>query len=206
MALKAAKQDVPICLQLVRLEHSSNRHLASFAMHCYWEGEVQFGQLDGVIETSSASYDNREIVNVFYDPSIVDYEKLVKHAIKVRCASRVYARTREQSRIAKELAPELADVIPKDELGKPAKASDQKYYLEASPLRLLPLTRLQRVRVNSALGRRMDPRIFLSRSQIQMADWIQKVSEDNSLMLELHKAQKEMGLNKYSEFVKQRMK
>lgn len=50
-----------------------------------------------------------------------------------------------------------------------AKASDQLYYLSKSSLRWLPLTSVQKVRVNAALGSKKDPTRFLSPGQRQLA-------------------------------------
>ena len=46
-----------------------------------------------------------------------------------------------------------------------AKASDHEYYLRESPYALLPLTPLQRVRVNARLGRAQEALEWLSPSQ-----------------------------------------
>jgi len=52
-ALKSAKRPVPSYLQLVADAERKGSKIATFAMHCYWEGEAQFGRLDGVQSTLS---------------------------------------------------------------------------------------------------------------------------------------------------------
>ena len=112
-------------------------------MHCYWEGEIQFGAVDGVKQTQSAWHDGKEIVNVTFDPTIISYTSIVETALKVRCASTVYTRSASQKIIAIKLARDQAEPIAEKEFGRPAIRSDQKYYLRNSPLRLLPLTAVQ---------------------------------------------------------------
>ena len=204
--LKATKRKVPECLKLVQLENSKKTEFATFAMHCYWEGEIQFGQLPGVKETQSAWYDGKEIVNVAFDPSVSSYEQVLKLALKVRCASTIYARDKAQSETARKFAADRVETIGIKEYGRPAKASDQKYYLEGSPIRYVPMTKTQRVRVNSALGRRNDPARYLTSKQVEISKWIQKNRENRSLINDLQVARSKLDLVDYSEFVKQRMK
>lgn len=205
-ALKAAKRKVPNYLNLVRLESSNQTAVATFAMHCYWEGEVQFGKLAGVKETSSAWYDGKEIVNVTFDPTITSYKQLVQTAIKVRCASTIYVRDPKQEWTARSLAKDQVQSIDAKEFGKPAKPSDQKYYLRLSPLSLLPLTQVQRVRINSALGTRADPAKFLSPQQVKADQWLKKNSEDTKLVSELRLARSRLDFNSYYDFVARRQK
>ena len=205
-ALNAAKRKVPICLELVRLEHSKQTEYATFAMHCYWEGEIQLGQLAGVKQTQSAWYNKKEIVNVSFDPALTSYEEIVKRALKVRCASSIFTRSEKQNEIAKRIAGDRVESIDAKEFGKPAKKSDQKYYLKALPLQYVPMTETQKVRINSALGRRANPLIYLNEEQKRMAIWIEKNIVDKSLTKELTKAHASKDLGGYFNFVRQRMR
>lgn len=204
--LRAAKQEVPGALELVALENSKGSEWATFAMHCYWEGEVQFGQLAGVKSTRSAWYEGKEVVHVEFDPARTEYRTLVEHALKVRCASTVYARSKSQKEVASALASDRVQRIGEKEFGRDAKNSDQKYYLSSSPMRLVPMTSIQQMKVNSSLGRRQSGKSFLIAIQNRMADWIKKNYENKELIKELDEAQHQKTFQEYFEFVRQRMK
>lgn len=210
-ALKKANAEnpkyvIPKHLELTSLQHSKTTEYASFAMHCYWEGEVQFGGITGVKLTQSAWYDGKEIVNVAFDPTVVSYEKIVETALKVRCASMVYTRGESQKKVAKKLADNRTEMIAEKEFGRTAKASDQKYYLQNSPLRLLPLTPVQEVRVNSALGRRMKPNQYLTIGQYDMLKELQsKLPNNQELADKLSTAKSKMDFNAYYDFAKKNL-
>jgi hypothetical protein len=197
---------VPIHLELTALQYSKNTEHASFAMHCYWEGEIQFGAVDGVKQTQSAWYDGKEIVNVTFDPTIISYTSIVETALKVRCASTVYTRSASQKIIAIKLARDQAEPIAEKEFGRPAIRSDQKYYLRNSPLRLLPLTAVQETRVNSALGRREKPTPYLTVTQYEMLKAIQtKLPNNRDLAKRLATAKAKMDFNSYFDFAKKNL-
>lgn len=203
---KNPKYAVPIHLELTALQYSKNTEHASFAMHCYWEGEIQFGAVDGVKFTQSAWYDGKEVVNVVFDPTIISYTSIVETALKVRCASTVYTRSASQEKVAMKLAHEQAEPIAEKEFGRPAKPSDQKYYLRNSPLRLLPLTAVQETRVNSALGRREKPNQYLTVSQYEMLKAIQtKLPNNRDLAERLATAKAKMDFNSYFDFAKKNL-
>lgn len=151
-ALKAANREVPAYLELIA-NQPSRSITATFAMHCYWEGEGKLGRINGVSNTRSAWVDRLEVVEVEYDPERVSYEKLVTTAQSMECASKVFAHSDQQLEIAKKLVGEKAVMAP--EKSRAAKLSDQKYYLRNTPaVRNLPLTKLQSTKINARLGRR----------------------------------------------------
>lgn len=197
-----ATPKIPLYLELIALEHSSNNEHATFAMHCYWDGEVKFGAIDGVKSTRSAMYAKREIVNVTYDPQVISYKELVQQAVRIRCASTVFVRSPEQERIARKIEGLKVETIPQIEFGKPAPESDQDYYLNSSVFRLVPMTEIQRTRVNAAIGARLDPGKYLSPQQVEISRWLKGLGErDRDLLRQLHTASREMSFNKYFEFV-----
>ena len=145
-ALEAAERQVPDYLRLAREEVSREpTEVATFSMHCYWEGEAQLGALPGVVSTESGWLGEKEVVRVTYRPSRVAKEKLVEAASAMACSL--------------ESAPSE----------RRAKESDQLYYLQNAPYRLLPLTPLQAVRVNAALGTKGDPARWLTPGQRGLA-------------------------------------
>ena len=201
-SLKAAGQEIPLPLELVQLQHSAKTEWATFAMHCYWEGEVQFGKITGVKQTHAATYRGEEIVNVAFDPGVTDYRTLVETAVRVRCASRIYVRGENQKRLAESVAPGRVRSMPATGMGRVAGRSDQKHYLELSPLRLLPMMEIQQVRVNSALGTRSDPRRFLGQEQRRLLEWILQEYQDGNRFDRLVKAKSEMDFRAYFDFVR----
>ena len=72
-ALKSAGGKVPDYLTLVAAETNTKTQTATFAMHCYWEGEGLLGGIQGVNSTHSAWCDGSEVVDVQYDPAVVNY-------------------------------------------------------------------------------------------------------------------------------------
>ena len=165
-ALKAADREVPKYLSML-IDNSAPQETATFAMHCYWEGEGNLGQVEGVSNTRSAWVGNLEVVQVKYDPEQVSYAKLVETAQAMECASKVFAHTDEQLAVAERLVGERAESAPTR--SRVAKLSDQKYYLRNTPaVRNLPLTKLQSTKVNARLGRRQSFEDLLSPRQLDL--------------------------------------
>lgn len=166
-ALRAAKHQVPDYFQaLVASETASAMTSATFAMHCYWEGEAKLGSLAGVISTRSAWHGPLEVVTLKYDPKVVEYGKLIDAAQSFECASKVFAHSPKQLKIAKEKVgiKKAVDLEHKNSI-RDAKASDQKYYLIQTPLRHLPLSETQATKINSALNFRQPYETWLSPRQ-----------------------------------------
>ena len=143
--LNEAGRPAPRWLELAQEELAPGpRQTLTFAMHCYWVGEVKLGALDGVLATRAGWYDGEEVVEVEYDPQRVTAKKLVAKAKQLECASTVWAHDDGQ---AKALG------LPKiDGRARDTQPSEQWYRLRRTPLRLLPMTPLQATRVNAAIG------------------------------------------------------
>ena len=152
-ALKASDARVPGYLNLVAGQRTKTQ-TAIFAMHCYWEGEANLGKIKGVRNTRSAWLQKKEVVEVEYDPAVVDYEMLIGQAQKMECASTIFATTDGQQKTAERLAKEKVIRLKEDEKIRVAKTSDQKYYLRNSNYRHLPLTIAQSTKINSLLMNR----------------------------------------------------
>lgn len=152
-ALRSAGRESPSWLQLVAAAGPENPASATFAMHCYWEGEAKLGAIEGVLSTRSAWIGELEVVQLVFDPAVVDYQTLVKEAQKNECASTVFAHSAEQQQQAAALVGEQhVQQLHDESSAKDAKASDQKYALSGTLYRFLPLTELQAVRINAALA------------------------------------------------------
>ncbi len=166
-ALKAAGKPAPKFLGLVAaMDEKAKIETAEFAMHCYWEGEAKLGSIGGVKATRSGWRDKLEVVQIEFDPALVDYDKLLETAQSFDCASRVFTHNENQQSAASMAVGK--DAIPVKEKMRDAKLSDQKYYLRNSVYAHLPLTSLQATRINAALFLKQAPDQWLSRRQAEM--------------------------------------
>lgn len=184
--LKAAHRPVPEYLNSVSQGQGRGSKVATFAMHCYWEGEAQFGRLEGVQSTLSGWKAGKEVVQVVYDPKKLDYGKLVKKATEFRCASTIFAHDSSQQKIAEKIAPGRVVKANASAKSSRAKDSDQKFYLRKSVYRYLPLTQLQAVKINSALRfgkKKSQIEKFLSPRQLVIAKSIEGLAKQKSSKL-----------------------
>lgn len=163
-ALRKSGHEIPAYLKLLDEELvSQTRRVdhATFAMSCFWTGEAEFGAVDGVLATKSGFLDGHEVVDVTYDPSVIRYDELVRYANKNSCAIRVFTRNKEQHQAAQlvvgDAARESRESVSPDH--------EPKYYLAQTLLRFLPMTETQAARVNSAIGKNMNPDVYLSPRQ-----------------------------------------
>lgn len=178
-AVKKSGGRVPAYLRLLADETGARKgriEKATFAMHCFWEGEGALGRLDGVVGTMPGFVDGLEVVEVEFDPGRLPYDKLLSEAKSMKCASKVFARSDAQLRAAKRTVGDAA--VRSDEKVRPDK--EPKYYLLQTPLRHVPMTPLQAARVNAALGKHESADPFLSPRQLALlaeiksrpkADW-----------------------------------
>jgi hypothetical protein len=167
-SLRAADRPVPGYLQIAAEEASARvPRRATFAMHCYWQGEACLGDQPGVVSSRAGWLDGRDVVELEFDGRSTSYRELVAAAREGGCANHVFTHGEAQTAVAREL---FGDAVTRSEAtASPAKSSDQKYYLRRSPLRALDLTPLQAARVNSALERGEDPSRWLSPTQRERA-------------------------------------
>lgn len=154
--LKKSKRKVPEYLK--QLTARPELQTATFAMHCYWEGEAKLGSIIGVTNTRSGWKNQLEVVQVEFDPTIVDYESLVAAAKTFDCASKVYTHDKEQQKIARSAVGSKA--VSASTVIRDAKLSDQAYYLRNSYLRHLPLTEFQATKINGILHTRGSDRRY----------------------------------------------
>ena len=113
---------------------------ATYTMYCFWTGEALFGRINGVIRTTAGYQEGKEAVTVEYDPSIISKTELDKVAQGQKCN-----------------LTEPGAFRPDD---------TPKYYLSNSPYKVVPMTELQKCRVNSALAEGQDPTELLSKRQL----------------------------------------
>ncbi len=165
--LKKAHHPIPPYLNLLAEEsraRSAGLERATFAMHCFWEGEAALGAMPGVVETRPGFVDRLEVVEVLYSPKLVAYEELLVRARKAKCASRVFARSDQQYVAAAQIVgsdiERNNDPITVDK--------EPKYYLAQTLLKHVPMTELQAARINAALPTKADTAPFLSPRQLAL--------------------------------------
>lgn len=161
-ALKAANESVPGYLELLAADHPSRaKGKATFAMYCFWSGEVAIGSVPGVISTEAGFFDGREVVEATFDPQVVSYEALVSSAKAAGQADAVFARSDAQLNVAKKIVGRStrADGAIR------SSAKDTKYQIRNTALRFLPMTPAQATKVNASAGGRGDANQYLSAGQ-----------------------------------------
>ncbi len=175
-SLEKAKRPVPAYLKLGVAEFAPKKtETAVFAMYCYWEGEAKLGALDGVISTRIGELAKAEVVEVTFDPAVIEYKKLVEKAKEMDCTHAIFARTDAQEKTAKEVV-EGKKVVRSD---KDIDATtQQQYHLAHSPrYQFLPLTMAQATKVNAALANKKSPDEFLSPLQLAIHARFTKTTE-----------------------------
>lgn len=146
--LQAAHRPVPQYLQLVSDEYSGRpRQTARFSVGCYWEGERELGKIPGVVASRTGIVGHDEVVELQFDPSVIDPAALSAHAKRLTCfrgipstQTALVEDDQQQHTLANH--PEFADVL---------------------------MTPLQRTKVNAALWDHQDLSPFLSPEQLRLA-------------------------------------
>ncbi len=181
--LLASGRDLPPYVRIAARELSLEKpDLATFAMHCFWEGEVRLGGLDGVLNTRAGWIDKFEVVEVTFDASRISYENLLERALELGCASKVFAHGESQIAIARAIAPDR--VIPIASPAANAKKSDDKHGLNSTWLRFVPLTPMQATKINAALGNGQSPSHLLSPRQRRLAARIEAAIKKDAHLLD----------------------
>lgn len=171
-ALSESGRDVPAWLRLVAdasAWQSGRVETATLGMHCFWEGEAALGGISGVVGTLPGFVGEVEVVEVRYNPRVLSYGALLEKARGMKCADTIYARGEEQQSAAAKIAGDRA--VPLTEEVRPDKAP--KYYLSQTALKFVPMSEIQAMRVNSALGSEKDGLEWLSPRQRKLLRVIQ---------------------------------
>ncbi|MCB1014959.1 MAG: hypothetical protein H6807_16650 [Planctomycetes bacterium] len=104
---------------------------------------------------------------MIFDPAITSYRSLVERARDHDCAQPVFVRDDRQFEIARAIKG-----IRTERNDAPVRgATDDKYYLSRSTLHLVPMTRLQRTRVNAKVS---DGERWLSPRQLELLALMKK--------------------------------
>lgn len=177
-ALKNSNRDVPQYLSLLQAElhaKAGKNERAVFAMHCFWTGEAKLGNIKGVTTTKPGFMGGYEVVELEYNPSIISYEDLVSRAKSNKVASHVFTVNDIQNTAAKELLG--AEEVSVATTFRPDRSP--KYYLSRTSYKHVPMTELQKSRVNAAIGSLQSPDTYLSPKQLQLFGYITEHKEIN---------------------------
>ena len=127
---------------------------AHFKMYCFWTGEKELGSQNGVLSTK-AGFMNGEVVKVQYDSEKITKEELERFA---------------ESRKMKPVPAKRFAWSEKDE----------DYYIQHSRFKYLPLSEVQKTKINTALGSQKDARRYLSPKQQK---WLKQLGKPGSKVL-----------------------
>ncbi len=156
-ALELRGTNVPEYLNILEQElssvNSSSIREDYFKMYCFWTGEKQLGKLDGVVDVESGFIGPSEVVKVTYDGAVIGGSQLDDYAGKQGFEKMDNSKN---YRIA---------------------SNDVHYYLLHSNYRYIPLSKVQKTKINSALGSEQQAEKYLSPQQKKWLDMVKTNSE-----------------------------
>lgn len=113
-----------------------------FKMYCFWTGEKHLASSKGVVSAEAGFMGGHEVVKVKYDERLIEKKDLFGHA-------------------------KHANMIPVNADGSYRFSSkDHFYYLRHTNYRFVPLSNLQKTKINSALGDGKSAEKYLSPKQL----------------------------------------
>ncbi len=142
--------EIPEYMNLLGKELSAVRTTKEkyYSMYCFWTGEKQLGAAEGVLNTEAGFMKGREVVKVTYDDKKVNIKELDSYAKR------------------NNFTP-----ITQDNSYRQA-SNDEDYYLRHTPYKYLPLSNLQKTKINTAIGNHKDATVFLSPRQQK---WLKEI-------------------------------
>ncbi|AXT18655.1 thioredoxin family protein [Flavobacteriaceae bacterium AU392] len=155
-SLEKANKPIPEYMKLLETEllNSNNNTIKEtyFKMYCFWTGEKHLGKVDGVLSTEAGFMGGHEVVKVKFDPNKVNQKNLSVHA-------------------------KQANFSPITKSNYRTASNDVKYYLKHTNYKFLPLTELQKTKINSALGLGVSPNKYLSPKQLK---WLNEIKHSKT--------------------------
>ena len=88
--LELTGRRVPEYLRLIEQENSDRLGVAHFAQWCFWVGEKELGQIEGVVATQAAFMGGHEVTTVWFDTERVSLLDLSTQAKKRKVADIVF--------------------------------------------------------------------------------------------------------------------
>lgn len=89
--LERSGREVPASLRLLEQEHSDRLETAYFGQPCFWVGERELGQIEGVVVTEAGFMERHEVTRVRFDPNEISFAELTDQARSRGVARVVYA-------------------------------------------------------------------------------------------------------------------
>jgi hypothetical protein len=165
-ALEKSHIPVPEYLRIVHEENGSfiKPERAVVSTYCFWSGETELGNVEGVVATEAGFMNGREVVDVHFNPAAISYAELLRRAKRSGVLSEAYVVSEEQRHSAIRLLGN--DKVAWARTFHPD--SQSKYYLSQTPYRYIPLTDMQAIRINRAVFEGRDPGVYLSPVQRDM--------------------------------------
>lgn len=159
-ALNTTYTEIPEYMLLLGKELTSTRNTKDqyYSMYCFWTGEKQLGATEGVLNTEAGFMNGREVVKVTYDASELKVQELDTYAKRNKFTPVDFSKTY-----------------------RPA-TSDEDYYLRRTDYKYLPLSNLQKTKINSALGNRKNPIVFLSPRQREWLNDLKNTSTKKEVL------------------------
>ncbi len=155
-ALQKRGKVVPEYINLLEKELlATNTQKAYYRMSCFWSGEKELGRLPEVLSTESGFMDHSEVVEVVYNSNEITKKELDNYAKSSGMSLMDHNKSYRSS--------------PKD----------IHYYLQQTKFVYLPLTELQKTKINSALGDGRPTQQFLSPKQKK---WLQKIKSSSEVL------------------------
>jgi copper chaperone CopZ len=159
----ASNHQIPQYLSLLQEEYSARDvRETHFSMYCFWSGEKNLGNLDGVIATKAGFMNGTEVVKIKYDADRLKENDLISYASHTNCADAVYSNDQREINAANKLK------VKTQSEGKFRPDNQPKYYTFISDYKYLPMTHLQALKVNTALSNGILPNDYLSPRQLEL--------------------------------------
>ncbi|MCB0669212.1 MAG: thioredoxin family protein [Saprospiraceae bacterium] len=171
--MKKKGYSIPEYLPILYTELAANEkgiEKTTLSMYCFWTGEKELGKIEGVVQTEAGFMDHHEVVNVYYDPSIVSLEEILDEGKRTSCADQAYVnQENERKKAGKTLG---TSNVKNASTFRPDK--EPKYYLSKTGYRLVPMSPTQAVKINVLIGQGKSPFHLLSPRQQMMYNHLQK--------------------------------
>jgi thioredoxin-related protein len=144
LAQLTTNRTIPGYLEVLGLELTAAERAeeATFQMYCFWSGEHHLGNHAGVLTTEPGFMNGHEVVRVKYDPAKVSPTELASYAI------------------GKNIKP------AQPAAGYRIAEKDHYYQIKKTDYAYLPLTEVQKTKLNAAVGRGKDLNDYLSPRQL----------------------------------------
>lgn len=167
-----APKYLELVLEETKAKESKSVDEAYFSMYCFWSGEKEIGKMEGVLATEAGFMHGKEVVKITFNDSKVKLKDIYSEAKSVGCADQVYGHIDQSSGL---------QVKP---ISKYTKDKEDKYYLSKSKYKTIPMTELQKTRVNSTIARSENPDNFLSPRQLSILNNTSYTQSLTSSMIE----------------------